>query len=257
MSKKLTYLIIALYFLSMGAVAKIIEVAPADARMNVMIVGGGAPAGAPACADSSCTGFEICQNFESTGYDNSESEWSEGIGSNGIVDEDDQTATVLRGSYQLKVFGGDAGQSSYARFTFPTALDEIYLHFRLKTPAANADDVVSVIFRDASQGSDLDFYIRGGSDRFRVLTASGDVYPTDTYSDSTAYHVWIHYKNDGTGSMGFSTDTTEPTAGNKYGTYSSGSTDSIKSIDFRADSEETIYVDQVIVKTTAIGQICD
>jgi len=44
MSKKLIYLIIAIYFLSMGAVAKIIEVAPASARMTTMIVGGGSPA---------------------------------------------------------------------------------------------------------------------------------------------------------------------------------------------------------------------
>jgi len=45
MSKKLTYLIIALYFLSMGAVAKIIEVAPANATgMMLQIATGGAPA---------------------------------------------------------------------------------------------------------------------------------------------------------------------------------------------------------------------
>ena len=42
MPKKLIYLIIALYFLSMGAIASIIEVMPADARMTTIIVGGGA-----------------------------------------------------------------------------------------------------------------------------------------------------------------------------------------------------------------------
>ena len=45
MSRKLIYLIIALYFLSWGVFAKIIEVAPADARMGTWILGGG---GAPA-----------------------------------------------------------------------------------------------------------------------------------------------------------------------------------------------------------------
>ena len=91
-------------------------------------------ASAPACADSSCTGFEVCQNFEGTGYDNSES-WTTW---NGTPAEDDTTATLLRGSQQMaldntdRVYIGVAGSPGQGS-----------LHFRYKA----ADGTPSTAFR--------------------------------------------------------------------------------------------------------------
>ena len=65
MNRKLVLIICALYFLSMGAVAKIIEVAPADARMTTMIVGGGAPAAAGGAVE--ITGLTYTDQSDSQG----------------------------------------------------------------------------------------------------------------------------------------------------------------------------------------------
>ena len=65
MSRKLIYLIIALYFLSWGVFAKIIEVAPADARMTTIIVGGGVAAAGGDCGTSD--GTLVNMDMEETG----------------------------------------------------------------------------------------------------------------------------------------------------------------------------------------------
>ena len=95
MQRKLIYLIIALFFLSMGAVAKIIEVAPADARMTTVIIGGGAPA-----AGSSYTFEETFSASGGTAADNtwtgSGGTWS--IASGQLTLEDAARTTSITGS---------------------------------------------------------------------------------------------------------------------------------------------------------------
>jgi len=58
---RLEYMLVLLFLLAVAC-------SESDARMGIQMVGGGTPAGAPA----ECTGLLICQNFEGTGYDNSE-----------------------------------------------------------------------------------------------------------------------------------------------------------------------------------------
>lgn len=157
----------------------------------LMVTGGSVPA-APSCADSSCTGFLICQNFEGTGYDNSES-WSEGPGSGGAVNED-YTTTALRGSQSLNITAGTG--ESYDAFNFTDQTDFWY-HVRVRVADSTPGTYYSFIelWTDAYAAIGGVFLKADG-----VIQAShGGQYTNSstTFSDNTSYNIWGHYVTGG------------------------------------------------------------
>ncbi len=214
-----------------------------------------------ACADSSCAGFDVCQNFEGTGYDNSETPTESGdCDSPNSCNEDDTTATVLRGSQQLAIANSN-GAYPYVAFSFGSATGK-YAHFRIKVTDATPD-VDTFIAAWASEGSPL---------AYLYLTTDGTLYVTDdwthvattvgTISDNTATDIFVRYAKgtgaDGILSIGFSTDHTEPSSGNNFASLSDGNmTSNIDQLILINDNPGyTVYFDQVLVKGTAIGTVC-
>lgn len=206
-----------------------------------------------ACADSSCVGFDICQNFEGAGYDNSET-WDE----LGGADEDDTTAPVGRDSQQIELIYTTESGRSYASITSRTAY---YGHFIYWS-------------NDATPASDKTIFALGDGTPLTVINATdgtfgiscgGDYsYTVSTMSNSTVYHVWV-YAAKGTGadaacSLGFSTGRVEVTAGDAFASISTGTnTANIDAVQLICDDDaaSACYFDQVLLKSTSIGTVCE
>jgi hypothetical protein len=218
--------------------------------------------GAASCADSSCTGFLVCQNLEGTGYDNSET-WTEGVGSNCTVDEDDTTATP-RGSQDLKISTSTSPGTCLTRTSF-TAGSSIYYHIRFKAAAIG---VVADIggLRDSTNTTQLHSITLLSTGALRSIDGSQTASTSGTLSAGVWYHIWGYYQK-GTGSnsvhsVEFTADNVRtPTgSGSGYATGTAGtSTADAGIIRFLQTSENITghYHDQVLVKSTSIGTVCE
>lgn len=212
------------------------------------VVAIGEEAGA-SCADSSCTGFLACQNFEGTGYDNSES-WTESCGTGATCDED-STASPLRGtqSYQFTTGTGD----SYA-YKSITASDEIYFFARIKV----ANDASGLLIK-IQNGSTSVFTIgyNAGNNKF--------IYNAATLGHEcltgTVYYVWGYYKK-GTGSdeinrAWVSTTLTKPASVDYEITDGTSTAQADRFYIYDTAAGTGAGFDQVLVKTTSIGDVCE
>lgn len=208
-----------------------------------------------------CLDKLVCQNFEGTGYDNSES-WTEGVGTGGTVDEDDTTATVLRDSQQLKIYAGDSGQTSYTYVSF-TAQTEVWFHVRVKFPDGTPSN--STYFLNLSDGSNTQGFISllttGG-----IRAYQGSIYSagatTPMFADNTAYHVWGYYKasdtgmNNGKMTIWVGTSTTRPES-SECSVTTGTSEASVTRIMLQEKYQGTAYFDQVIVSTTSFTTVSE
>jgi hypothetical protein len=228
------------------------------ARMNPYVAGG---AGAASCADSSCTGFLSCQNFAGTGYDNSET-WTEYVGPNGIVDEDDTTATVLRGAQQLKIYAGDSGQLSYSLKTF-TEAGELWFHVLYKTPDTTPSNSIAFL-QVGETGSPQRGYINlltVGTYRCYQGTAYGT--GSTTLQDNTAYHIFGRYKaetsdgaNDGIFQIWIGTSASRG-ASPDCSVITGTAEQSVSRFRLLESYQHTAYYDQVLIHTTEFTSVCE
>jgi hypothetical protein len=221
---------------------------------------GGTP---PSCADSSCSGLDPCQNFEGTGYDNSET-WTESC-SGGSCTEDDTTATVLRGSQQLKLLKVSGTVSASKTVS---AASEFWLHFLYKSPTVDPGAYATTILRLKNGTTDLAYFYVTEDAKLSLWDGdwSHSATTTDALSDNTKYHVWVHYKN-GTGanaeiSIEFTADATRTPvgSGSKFAGFTNGTpTLDLNGIFLFGDRVTGgDFFDQVIGKSgaTAIGTVC-
>lgn len=218
---------------------------------------------APACADSSCTEFLVCENFQTatTGYDSGLA-WSETVGTNGVVEAADTTATVLRGTQQLKLYAGDAGQYSISRTTNAYASPATtYVHFRWKTPdttPSSSDDFFYILDSSGNILCCLKLITTG-----TVRLYHGTAYQASagTLSNDTLYHIWIEYTK-GTGSDGVAKvwiGTTSTKPGSTFTTNVTNGTATADSgkLQLRAGYQQTYFYDQLLVNGSEIGDVCD
>jgi len=199
---------------------------------GIMMMGGGASSGGASCADSSCTGFLVCQNFEGTGYDNSET-WTEDAGT-----PDEDYGTALRGSQSLQLASGEV---TYKTFTEQT---DVWAHFLFRTDALSDNDYfVNFGGADRIVSSDGTIRISNGAN-----AASSD---TGVMAANTTYHVFIHVT---------------PTAKSYYVSTSATCPDtatvtltdtmsSVSEIRLQSTTANRVY-DQVIVSTTKPSPVC-
>ncbi len=144
------------------------------------------------------------QDFEGTGYDNSET-WVE----NGSFANEDY-GTALEGSESLQV--NPTAAQSYTQKDF-TASDSVTICFMLRINSITSFTDFAQVYTGAGS-SICNLRVDGGS-HFR-LTHSGSTNTTgaSTYSTGTLYYVWYEYSK-GTGADAvhrfyFSTTTTKP-----------------------------------------------
>jgi hypothetical protein len=215
----------------------------------------------PACADSSCTGFDVCQNFEGTandGYDNSES-WTE---QNTTVDPDYATS-AMRGSQMLHVQYTTGAALAYITFT---ARGEVYGFVRFKT--ADATPASSKIIVSLSDGSTNPFALWLTS-AGKLSVDNGNQWngaTTGGLSDNTEYHIWFYYKketvagNDGISWVSFADSSTfSPTlSGDNYTEVTNGDADlDVSHLFLREPNGEAVYFDPVLLRSTSIGTVCN
>lgn len=208
-----------------------------------------------------CTGLLVCQNFEGTGYDNSET-WTSGW--NGTPDPDNATSPApLRGSQSLSI----AGATGYAGVYHSMGdQGELYGHFLLRY---NADFAGETVLVQLGRTDNYDVPVA------KIKTSAGQLIPmfgtqTDVYvaiSKDTTYRVWWYFKaatgacdNNGIIRVWLTNTatTTGPWAGTPDAKVEIGDvcppTWTLKYLDFlNNDTGVTIFVDQVYVKTSTFN----
>lgn len=210
-------------------------------------------------AGFSCTGYLKCQNFEGTGYDNSET-WAEELATDGVVDEDDTTATILLGSQQLKITGPTSG-SSMACTTF-SAQDDIWIYFKLKT--ADGQFTANMSILSILDGSDNTIgYIQHrtpGTLRFYNGSVSGTSSTTFGDGSQGPYYIWFHWAKS-TGSNGVATGyvNTSSTrdAAEVNVTNGDATAQAVKLCLTTSYTTQSNYYDRVLVKTSEITDVSD
>ncbi len=186
------------------------------------------------------TTYLVDQNFEGTGYDNSES-WTE----SGSVDED-YTTTVLRGSNSCYVSGADSSANHII-----TDTSEIWLHILVRFTALPTGDPATIIrLKGNEQSTEVArVYIR--TDGTAELKHGSSIsYGTTVYAINTTYHFWLHWKkstgSDGEAELYIGTTTTRPTTAECTRTAGTGTYD-VDNLALHAYAGMTNIFDQVLV----------
>lgn len=196
--------------------------------------------------------YLVKQDFEGTGYDNSET-WSEAAGD----PNEDYTGTVLAGSQSLLLDGTSATQRTDSPTFASTADAWVYMLIRVTDLPSSTENFITLISTGPVGLFSADI-TSGGN-----LRVSGSVNSATTVSAmsvDTTYHVWIHYVA-GSGvnavcSVAFSTDGVRPTTGNNFTSVSNGSeTASLNFVRLRADTGVTFICiqDKIRVDDALIG----
>jgi hypothetical protein len=229
-----------------------------DARMSgVMLSGTGSTTAAPACADSSCTGFMFCQNFETatTGFDNSET-WST-VGTVNLV----STSPVLRGTQSAAV-------SNSSRITHDTdgTYTEIYTFARYQF-ADTTGSASAYIYKNTDGVADFGGVklLSTGSLACQHGTSSNS--SANALTSETTYYIWTHFKASTGAGDGIMTATVSTTrdpddAIANLGCSVTNGNDADTNIDAvffgnAGDTDTGVSIDQILVSTSPIGMVCE
>jgi len=237
------------------------------ARMSLGVIGSGDPS---SCGRiDSCTGYLICQNFETctdgTGdcdalgngltvvLDNSET-WTATLGTNGTVSTIDTTSPIGRQCKQLKIYAGDSGQSSSITSPTFTAQDVLYTHVKFRILTTVAIGTIQTIKLDAVAKQWIQLQATGA---LKVVQGAVSATTVGTLSANTTYHIWMRFTKgtgaNSVGSVAFSTDTTEPTSGNNFASFSTGAAiTQVNTIVSTCSSQMTLYYDNLLVDDAPI-----
>jgi hypothetical protein len=232
--------------------------APAWAGSTTVVVGQGSAA--PAGCTENCEDYTaICENMEGTG---TATGWTDTVGAGGTVDWDDTTATVLRDMQQLELTRD--GADVYTRHTLDAA-DSYWVHFRVKAADGTPSAAVTFIYLN-NAGTGAGTYLIWRTDG-NIRAFHGTSYYTTTTTpisgDNTLYHVWVYYSKATSGNNGVY----------KVWVGSTGDRDTASLEVDKADGQCTyqitrvqpacmvangsIFIDQLYVSTTEIGDVCD
>jgi hypothetical protein len=225
-----------------------------------MVSGRPCPGGVTSsCADTSCTGFLWCQNFETetTGYDRDET-WS----TSGTVDPA-ATASPLRGSQSATL----ADSSTLYRNV--TTDGEIYAFGRFSFSDATPSTTTQ-IFKAVNASSDVGWVSLKSTGV--LLCQNGTVSNTasgDALANDTTYYIWIRIKaatsaeaTDGIVTAEVSTTRNRADINATLGcSVTAGDDDDtdITSIRYMNGSAggAGVKIDQLLGRTTSIGDVCE
>ena len=163
--------------------------------------------GAPAVS------YLIQQDFEGTGYDNSETWTPEGTG----TADPDSVSPALVGSQSLKL----TESATYINVTSPTfaSKSEVWSYFQMQVgTVANGRRFLN-FYSDSTLIARVRMNAFSGID---VVSGTGEASTGVTFSTGVTYHVWFHWKSGDTVDVGFSTDGTRPTLSPYFASISSG-----------------------------------
>lgn len=196
------------------------------------------------------------QGFECSPYDHGET-WTLSAGGSAGADPD-YTAVPLAGLKSLRV----ASNAILQDVTCPTfvAQDEVWAYFLYKAetlPTASFEIIGAWL---AGGGMNANVGVNS-SGTLRIASSSvGNT--VDAISAGTVYHVWFHFKSgtgaDGVLDVGFSTNGTRPTSGNKFiqvtGQSVSANLDAFSFMRHTGNPGKATHVfDNALIKTSQIG----
>lgn len=218
-----------------------------------------------ACTDANpagtCTGFLICQNFETTAEtcdpcteDNSES-WDKTLAGTGAITVD--YGTALRGSQSCQV-AADGSNSTAIYVTFEGQAT-VYGFFRVKVNDGRPSSTNQLIsFVGTGSVGNISLMTDG---KLRIYNGEAYAASTTALDDgaSGTIYVWFYWtKGTGdNGTMGIEVSTTRT-----FGSWEAEGTTGTATTDMSQIGLISRYVtdavfDQVLVKTTAIGTVCE
>jgi len=191
--------------------------------------------------------YLVNQNFEGTGYDNSET-WT----SSGTV-YPDYTTTPLRGSQDLRLVNADSNAKSPVVSSATTVYGRFMVDFAV-LPAGTTR--FFGLYNGATRIGEIAQQITGRITG--VITGCTQFYAAAGYAMSvgTPYYIWWAYTNNGgTGStleIWQSTDSTKP--GTSIGSCANGTTSTdTNAVRFETNSSMDFEIDQVLMSTSVIG----
>jgi hypothetical protein len=238
--KKITIILCALALIGLAVWAQ--------ARTTVVVVGQSAAAAADECA-----GMLVCQNFEGTGYDHSET-WTEA--GTGTVNED-YTDTILRGSQSLYVVRTSSTTTTTTSFTEQST---VHVAFRVRIPDLT-DDLTFFRILDSSNNVLVRLVMYATGDRVLISHGTSTNSYWYSFSNSTTYYMWITYIA-GTGANGttylyVSTTGTKPETPSDTQTDGTATANAAK-IALVSDVASRIAIfDQVLVSSSTIGNLAE
>lgn len=198
---------------------------------------------------ATCSGYVICQNFEGTGYDNSET-WT----TSGTVDPD-STSPALRGSQSVRA---SASSYLYRNITAMTGDVSVHMIVQLSTISANTGQFIF----GANTGGDTRFGVvlqtTGGVLRGYHGNASCDT-SAGAIAANTPLHIWVD-RTRGTGSNGtlalyVSSNGTKPASASCSLSNGDGAFDIDRLVLYSLGDTATKHYDQVLVKSSVIGSV--
>lgn len=197
---------------------------------------------------STCSGYTVCQNFEGTGYDNSET-WS----TSGTANPD-STSPALRGSQTMSLA---AGAYAYRNITAMTGDVSVHMIVQLSTISANTGQFIF----GANTGGDTRFGVtlqtagglRGYHGNAGCDTAAGAI------AANTPIHLWVD-RTRGTGSNGtlalyVSSTRTKPGSAACSLSNGDGAFDIDRLVLYALGDTATKHYDQIMVKSSVIGSV--
>lgn len=212
-----------------------------------------------ACADESCSGFIACQNYEGTGFDNSES-YSEYLAGGGASIDEDSTTSPLRGSQSLRMYAGTTGNFAWLYRIFGATITSGSLHFRFRADDATPPVVQSMLaaFRTTGGNDDIGIAI---SNTGHLIGIHGTTVTTGsaTISDATAYHVWADFANGaGSGTLRVYVSTTVEKPATADITITTGTNNTaLERFGFWSQATMTLDYDQLLIHADEIGDVCE
>lgn len=167
--------------------------------------------------------YLVKQDFEGTGYDNSEIWTESGAG----TANEDSTTTPLVGSQSLRC----TSSANTVRVESPNfaSITEIHIYFLFKPGNTVASgNTRKILTLENSGAGTAEGIILTDGESLTITHGGADATTVGAMSDGTTYHVWGRWKakvgaSDGEGEVTFSTDGIKPTTGNpNFASFSNG-----------------------------------
>lgn len=224
--------------------------------------------GDSACYGGSATGLLLYQNFETTAEsctscaeDNSET-WTKTVAGTGSITVDDTTATVLRGSQQLKIVGDSGAGYTYITSPTITGTSPAYGSYRFRTTDGRTGSV-QYNFGGFNGTTNL-FYVGINATGYVYCIAAGGTgvsATTDQLPDNdsgTRYIWWDWTKSATTATINVyiadsRTKPASPTCTSNNGNQNLD-LNNVKAI---ALNSQTHYFDHILTDNANIGDLCE
>lgn len=202
-----------------------------------------------------CSPYDICQNLEGAGYDNSET-WTETL--NGATINEDYSTSPILGSQSLSVL--DGGVDGWTQASFSAHADETVTHvyFQMRVDVDVSETAYIVRLYDGAGNAGYVSLLTNG--HLKLYSGTGEDEGTTDVSGGGVFHVWFDWKTEigsGNGIMHLYVSANSTKPGSSEATITNGTADypGIDTLQIRATGSNNcvIIYDKILVSDSTIG----